>query len=123
MTMMSEMAIGEIPMETSFVGASAAPSHAPAVKPERMPSSCNLRARAESVAGRELAGGADIGMKSGFENQCMNRRSNNPPASTTTGTQKWMSISMLAIQFWVCGCESSTPIVHPRESRIRAAAG
>jgi hypothetical protein len=62
MTMMSEMAIGEIPMVTSFVGASAAPSHAPAVKPERMPSSCSLRAREESAAGTELAEGAEIGM-------------------------------------------------------------
>jgi len=31
------MTIGGMPMVTSFVGASAAPSQAPAVKPERMP--------------------------------------------------------------------------------------
>jgi len=43
MTMISEITIGETPMETSFVGASAAPSHAPAVKPQRMPRSCRLR--------------------------------------------------------------------------------
>jgi hypothetical protein len=46
--MMSEMAIGEIPMVTSFVGASAAPSQAPAVKPERMPNACSFLARDES---------------------------------------------------------------------------
>src|SRR5258705_1973907 len=44
-TMISEITRGETPIETSLVGASAAPSHAPAVKPERMPRSCNLRAR------------------------------------------------------------------------------
>jgi len=38
-TMMSETAMGEMPMETSLVGASAAPSQAPAVNPERMPRS------------------------------------------------------------------------------------
>jgi hypothetical protein len=37
MTMRRETAMGEIPMETNLVGASAAPSHAPAVNPERMP--------------------------------------------------------------------------------------
>ena len=44
-TMISEITRGETPMETNLVGASAAPSHAPAVKPERMPRSCSLRAR------------------------------------------------------------------------------
>src|ERR1700674_4956946 len=44
-TMMSEMTRGETPIETSLVGASAAPSQAPAVKPERMPTSCSLRER------------------------------------------------------------------------------
>ena len=45
---MSEITIGETPMETSFVGASAAPSHAPAVKPQRMPSNCSFRGREPS---------------------------------------------------------------------------
>src|SRR5215470_7637576 len=45
-TITSETTIGERPMVTSLVGASAAPSHAPAVKPERMPMSWSLRARA-----------------------------------------------------------------------------
>jgi len=38
-TMISEITMGERPMETSLVGASAAPSQAPAVKPERTPRS------------------------------------------------------------------------------------
>jgi len=44
-TMINEMTTGEIPMVTSFVGASAAPSQAPAVKPEKTPSSCKSRDR------------------------------------------------------------------------------
>ena len=88
MTMMSEIAMGEIPMETSFVGASAAPSQAPAVNPDRMPSNCNLFAREESGAGTGPAEGEEIGMKFVCGTQRMNRKSNNPPASTMTGTQK-----------------------------------
>src|ERR1700730_9675637 len=49
-TMISEMTMGEIPTETSLVGASAAPSHAPAAKPESMPNVCNLRAREAASA-------------------------------------------------------------------------
>src|SRR6202140_836855 len=56
-TMTSEITSGERPMETSFVGASAAPSHAPAVKPERVPRSCSLRAR-EVCCGEESSVGA-----------------------------------------------------------------
>jgi hypothetical protein len=39
-TMHSEMAKGEKPATTSLVGASAAPSHAPAARPHRTPSMC-----------------------------------------------------------------------------------
>ena len=35
----------KFPTVTSLVGASAAPNHAPAVKPDKIPSSCNFRAR------------------------------------------------------------------------------
>src|SRR6202451_4367676 len=44
-TIISEITTGEIPTDTNFVGASAAPSQAPAVKPESTPTTCNLRAR------------------------------------------------------------------------------
>ena len=37
-TMISEITIGDTPMATSLVGASAAPSHAPAANPQRIPS-------------------------------------------------------------------------------------
>jgi len=40
-TIQSEIATGEKPAFTSFVGASAAPSHIPAVKPHSTPSLCN----------------------------------------------------------------------------------
>ena len=40
-TMHSEIANGEKPAFTSFVGASAAPSHTPAVKPQITPKPCN----------------------------------------------------------------------------------
>jgi hypothetical protein len=45
MTMMREITIGEMPIETSFVGASAAPSQAPAAKPESIPSNCSFLGR------------------------------------------------------------------------------
>src|SRR4029077_12818840 len=61
MTMMREMTIGEMPMETSFVGASAAPSQAPAAKPERMPSNWSFLEREASGTaggvGEETTGG------------------------------------------------------------------
>jgi hypothetical protein len=44
-TMISEITTGEIPTDTNFVGASAAPSQAPAVKPERIPTICSFRLR------------------------------------------------------------------------------
>jgi len=59
--MIREMTIGEMPMETSFVGASAAPSQAPAAKPERMPSNWSFLERvASGIAGgivEEATGG------------------------------------------------------------------
>src|SRR5712691_3031034 len=68
-TMMSEITIGETPIETSFVGASAAPSQAPAVKPERMPSTCNLRARDVSWTAVEFWGVNAVSMGLRPENQ------------------------------------------------------
>src|SRR5882672_1668398 len=50
-TMIREIATGEIPIETSLVGASAAPSQAPAVKPEKVP-------KRRSCLGREALGTA-----------------------------------------------------------------
>ena len=44
-TITSEMTMGDKPTETSFVGASAAPSQAPAVRPQRIPKSCSFRER------------------------------------------------------------------------------
>src|ERR1700761_137820 len=44
-TIISEITTGEIPTVTNFVGASAAPSHAPAVNPDTNPTTCSARAR------------------------------------------------------------------------------
>src|SRR6266700_7754252 len=107
--MMSEMTIGEMPMETSFVGASAAPSQAPAAKPQRTPSSCSFFGRAASW----IAGGNWEGETGGIflrsENQRINRRRSNPPIKTATGTQKWMSVSTLVTQLLPC----SRMFIHP----------
>jgi hypothetical protein len=57
--MTSEMTVGERPSVTSFVGASAAPSQAPEVSPEKMPRSWRVREREERIAW-VAADGADI---------------------------------------------------------------
>ena len=55
-TIASETITGERPSATSLVGASAAPSHAPAVSPQNIPSACSVRTRAASKgAGAEDA--------------------------------------------------------------------
>ncbi len=59
-TMISEITSGETPMETSFVGASAVPSQAPAVKPQSTPKACNFFARQSfwtTPSVREIAAG------------------------------------------------------------------
>src|SRR5579872_5100722 len=58
-TITSEMIMGERPSVTSFVGASAAPSQAPAVIPEKMPRSWRVRERDERFASA-TGEGADI---------------------------------------------------------------
>ena len=52
-TISSDTITGEMPMLTSFVGASAAPSQAPALKPERIPMICNWRRRLASSCGEQ----------------------------------------------------------------------
>jgi hypothetical protein len=85
MTIISEMTIGEIPTVTSLVGASAAPNHAPAVKPDKIPSSCNFRAREVSLAAApiELVT-VDSKAPHNQRNEC---KSSKPPIKTITGTQ------------------------------------
>src|SRR5713226_3094703 len=87
-TMMSEITMGEMPMETSLVGASAAPSQAPAAKPERMPSSWSFFARNAFWLAVGDGEGEAGGILLRSENQRINRRRSNPPIRTTTGTQK-----------------------------------
>src|ERR1041384_4044764 len=47
-TIIKEITTGEMPRVTSLVGASAAPSHAPAANPESMPTRCSRRSRTGS---------------------------------------------------------------------------
>jgi hypothetical protein len=49
-TIINEITTGEIPTETNFVGASAAPNQAPAVNPDRIPTTCSFRAREATAA-------------------------------------------------------------------------
>src|SRR5450432_103947 len=65
-TIIREIATGEMPRETSLVGASAAPSHAPAVKPHRMPRSWSFCEREAAAPTGELGGRVvDIVLMSG----------------------------------------------------------
>src|SRR3954471_4639422 len=48
-TMLSEITTGDSPSVTSLVGASAAPSHAPAVSPQNIPTFCSVLSRAASM--------------------------------------------------------------------------
>src|SRR5262249_131366 len=50
-TISSEISTGDTPAWTSFVGASAAPSHAPAASPHIMPRACSFLSRDVSNAG------------------------------------------------------------------------
>jgi len=61
-TMIREIATGEIPRVTNFVGASAAPSQAPAVKPERVPRNRSLFEREAISRVEELRGWAAVVM-------------------------------------------------------------
>src|SRR5436305_1702750 len=54
--MVSEITTGERPRVTILVGASAAPSQAPAVKPLAMPASCRRRSRRSSTGGGGASG-------------------------------------------------------------------
>jgi len=86
--MISEMTIGEMPMETSFVGASAAPSQAPAAKPKE----CRATEVLSNVTRLELLGETALDESGGHllrsENQRMNRRRSNPAHQHSDGDPK-----------------------------------
>src|ERR1700730_8152504 len=54
-TITKEMRTGEMPAETSLVGASAAPSQAPAAMPQSTPSRCNDRTRSAEASTGSVA--------------------------------------------------------------------
>src|SRR5437016_7943313 len=119
MTMMSEITIGEMPMETSFVGASAAPSQAPAAKPQRMPSSWSFFERDASGTAEPIWVYTAGGILLRSENQRTNRSRSNPPIKTATGTQKWISLRTLLHQSRVFGSGSVAFIFHPKCAQER----
>src|ERR1700730_7204200 len=95
-TMISEITTGEIPTDTNFVGASAAPSQAPAVKPESMPTTCSLRAREAAVASTtRICELKAVSLLSRGWLRCYRiaRNKINPAISTNTGTQNWTSVN------------------------------
>jgi len=88
MTMMSEMTIGEMPMDTSFVGASAARARLP----PRSRKGCRgvevfFERDASGIAGANWEGETG-GILLQSEIQRINRRSSNPPIRTATGNPK-----------------------------------
>jgi len=53
-TIISEITTGEIPTDTNFVGASAAPSQAPAVNPDKIPTTRSFRAREATASKADI---------------------------------------------------------------------
>src|SRR5947208_2634553 len=104
----------ESPMETRFVGAPAAPSQAPAAKPQRMPSSWSFFERDASGTAEPIWVYTAGGILLRSENQRTNRSRSNPPIKTATGTQKWISLRTLAHQSRVFGSGSVAFIFHPK---------
>jgi len=82
MTMMSEMTIGEMPMETSFVGV-----RRPSQAPQRSRKGC--RAVEAFSHARRLEWGILLQSKSA------NKSRRSKPIRTATGTQKWMSVRIV----------------------------
>ena len=83
-TISSDTTTGDIPTVTSLVGASAAPSQAPAPKPHKIPNDCSLRSRS-GVDQRRVHRGVS---PSGSGDQLIQRSTASPPSKTATGIQK-----------------------------------
>ena len=104
-TMSNEMTTGEMPTVTSLVGASAAPSQAPAPKPQSMPSDCSVRKRAGATVRR-----GDGVLRSDI--QLIQRSTANPPSKANTGIQKWTSVKMAFVRF----CDLADTLVSRTDS-------
>src|SRR5580704_3061024 len=114
-TMISEITTGEIPTDTNFVGASAAPSQAPAVNPESMPTTCSLRPREAAVA--STAGICELRTvfilsRVSPPSYRIARNKTNPAISTNTGTQNWASVNTLLHRLNPCSRSTIRTIVH-----------
>jgi hypothetical protein len=93
-TMQSEIANGENPEFTSFVGASAAASQPPAVSPQIMPRPCSdtpnrfILCTAPSIFGVKL-------QPFGLSRNQSNTTKRATPASNTKATRKWLLIAIV----------------------------
>src|SRR5579864_2719063 len=90
-TMMSDTVIGEMSGLTSLIGASAPPSHAPAAKPQKIPSDCRLRSRFGEL---EVAGTAAVcisftGVFNGVDPEARDRRGALPAESRNGDRSQW----------------------------------
>jgi hypothetical protein len=89
-TMASDTTTGDRPIVTSFVGASAAPSHTPAASPQRMPSRWRRRSRAPSASAEGSASrGAAVIAVIGSTPAPRARRSARSRESRTAGRAGW----------------------------------
>jgi hypothetical protein len=97
--MQSEIANGENPEFTSFVGASAAPSQTPAVSPQITPRPCSDTPKRFIVC---TAPAIHLfwPYTPAFElarNQCNTTKRATPASNTKKGTRKWLSVAIVLI--------------------------
>ena len=90
-TMQSEMAKGDRPVLTSLVGASAAPSHTPAARPQSTPRPCIDRNCFAGVVALIFSFLLDERCSVPTD-QCNVISRARPIAKTTTGMRKWLSV-------------------------------
>src|SRR5579864_2205467 len=77
-TMIRETVMGEISGLTSLMGASAPPSHAPAAKPQKMPSACSERKRVACIGPETVGAAASMLAEDGFNGACPEGRNRQP---------------------------------------------
>ena len=108
-TISSEITTGDIPTLTSLVGASAAPSQAPAPNPQRIPMDCKRRSRSAGIGGRAAL--SDSSLRRG---QLIQRSTPSPPNRTITGIQKCISHSTAVQRLRHRDLPASTVILSPK---------
>jgi hypothetical protein len=95
--MQSEIAKGENPAVTNFVGASAAPSHTPAARPQMTPSLWSEKAFFVCTASPAVGLAFQSSIFPGKEDQRKNASRVIPSESATAGIQNWISVNIALI--------------------------